>query len=593
MYKTLLPALIFIFPLLSNGQNGGEVIYIDKEKPFSKVDFQWDEDGDLDILINSNIERGLTSVDSFRYIPADKLIITRLAGEIDWIDNAQERTDPIESNEILRISENTFRIKILGTRTPLGEKLQRSDRWKSCRFVVHYEIDKVGHEWAKIPIYANKSSIAEERRNELTLKFVSLSKKKGDDKAILNLSATRADFVARQTEILHPVSKNVVGRSVPSSNSVDEGKSIQLTLQLYSPIDDETNYLINVYYSLGGVNHGYQSFESTIAIEPSFELISVTNKQTGEPLERRLKLIRNEDLVILVSAGILDPEVFDLRSAFLEVRVKEPTHAGDNTPPPVQKLFFRGSDQEFRLNFKDALDGIYSLQVYGEARTHAGSVIRLSGNNEFLIHRDTRNVVESLQFSYTDENYKMSFGLKNEVLAEDVMGIPEGGIPILSLKERTEDGSFAYTITGDIRSFPQNDFAKVTLKVSGNVIFEFEFFVFDKGQLEETVQKSLDRQLRKIEEKERPDFINKNALTIKNSLVNSVATELESKATKKVSNKPDFRKHLESVVDDYVEYLGNITKEKAKEKKFWDSLGGKVVKTIGGMALKYLGIVVV
>ena len=154
----------FIFSIVSFSnifaQSASRSAFILKDKPFLKVNYQWDRNDDLDILMTMNMERDLLGKDSSRFFDANKLVVNSISGDIIWIDpNGADRTTSIVSNEILKLREggNTWRGKIF-VESEIGEKLRHSDNWKSCFFTINYAIDGASHESAKFPLYFSKST---------------------------------------------------------------------------------------------------------------------------------------------------------------------------------------------------------------------------------------------------------------------------------------------------------------------------------------------------------------------------------------------------------------------------------------------------
>ncbi|WP_020533976.1 hypothetical protein [Flexithrix dorotheae] len=574
--------------------------FITKEEPFASFDFRWNNRNNLDILIALNVQNDPAIYDEMIYHDPEKLVVEEIQGEFYWLNSSgTERSATIKAENIFKDSTGYvwvghFRNRPYG----LGNTLKGSDRWTRGYFNIHYSIDSIFYTTPKIPVYYDKTKISNPEESSVSMGIISLTKNKTEDEATLNLFASEEKTKIKKAFILNIADSTVIGESIDWPQQMMTGNNPKIRIKLKENVWPELNYIVKLDYEVDTMrNLPYWQRLMQFDVIPTFEVTKIELVETGEEIIRnRVNLNYNKNLKLRIYTNASAEQGYITNSMEVKFKILEETRNLLGYQEPIPVAFDKRGIGILDINLTDAQDGAYTLvvdegNVKSKTSLSSEEIIDLSPLDPILIVRDTRNMIKSLRFDYTEKNYEISFGLVKPISANQVFAISNTNVK----KEAIfDENSQRYQIEYKLEEFPKNALSNFILNVSGHELLEYEFYIMDKTQISQGIQNEIDIMVGSIPNKKRPSHLrDDNNTTILKEAFQKVINEkfasiLEKSTPKEIA---DFNDNLNDILSFYVEYLANIPKDRADDPAFWNSSGDKLVDTIGGVALRYLGVV--
>ncbi|MBX2841182.1 MAG: hypothetical protein KTR26_05395 [Flammeovirgaceae bacterium] len=574
--------------------------FITKEEPFASFDFRWNKRNNLDIIIALNVQNDPVIYDAMIYHDPEKLVIEEIHGEFYWLNSSgTERSAKIKAENVFKDSTGyvwvgNFRNRPYG----LGNTIKTSERWTRGYFNIHYSIDNIFYTTPKIPIYYDKTKILDSEESSVSMGIISLVKHKTEDEASLSLFASEEKTKIRKVSILNIGDSSVIGESIDWPKQELTGNNPVVRLKLYEGVWPELNYIVKLDYEIDTLKN-LPPWQRLMQFEiiPTFEVTKIELVETGEEItNNRVNINFNKNLKLRIYTNASAEQGYITNSMQVKFKILEETRNLLGYQELIPVAFDKRGIGILDINLTDAKDGAYTLVIdEGKVSSKTGlsieESITLSPIDPILIVRDTRNMIKSLRFDYTEKSYVISFGLVKPIAANQVFAISNTKVK----KEAIFNGkSQRYQIEYKLEEFPKNALSNFILNVSGQELLEYEFYILDKSKITQSIQNEIDEMVGSIPNKKRPSHLrDDDNTTILKEAFQKVINEKFSSILEKSTPKEvaDFNENLDEILSFYVEYLANIPKERADDPTFWNSSGDKLVKTIGGVALRYLGVV--
>jgi hypothetical protein len=242
------------------------------------------------------------------------------------------------------------------------------------------------------------------------------------------------------------------------------------------------------------------------------------------------------------------------------------------------------------LNLANLEDGLYKLQFQGGLRDNAGNQKTLTFEKQPYLTIYSRNTLNALHFSYSKEEVLINFKLERPVPAERVAAKSRSTNIQLPSTFDPVTGLYAARIS----SFLPNQFNSYEILVSHNVIFDFSFKIVDESDVKNAVKQAIEARVNtQGQGREAHEYVTQNRTTLTAEIVDGLKGSMIS-TTDPISDdqKAAFLSELETLVGASLDELARNNRRTLDDRNFWDTTFGKITKTAGNLALRYLGIVV-
>ncbi|MEQ9299216.1 MAG: hypothetical protein RIF33_11650 [Cyclobacteriaceae bacterium] len=474
--------------------------------------------------------------------------------------------------------------------------------WNKMTISLEYSLFNTLHKTNPVPLYASKAEIPLVGKKAYETKLDRLATRMNTNEFDISIESPGNENFELHG-IIVKYDNDGYTYELEYDGPIIQGSQVNLKLKLderYNIRPGEHQTIIR--YKNNSLSHRTEEIEilKDIKIINSFEhkAFSWNNYKPSE--QKLITITKHDALEFTVETNASSNNGWEHEQSQILVTLSDPS-GRKKSNEFIQRVKTDGT-ASFKLDIENYADGLYILAISGTI---------LSSNDEdqkpiplnikdadFYVLKDTRNSITDLTFFQENDKVHLYFKLLNDPSGTLNVYIPgpnnNGRYPLPSGDNKTDP----YHRWIPSSALTKNTYANIKFTIADGTdqreIFSFRFFVKSEEDVERMITQLVVEKSQSMGiDIDKPGQVSKFLQNQRTSIANEISTSLMTDFSydDQAEGQKQFEQECRNIVLAHLDHL--IYKAGSKENGFFSSPFGQVMKSIGGLALRYFGIVLV